>query len=589
MRAVKVCLPREAGCDTYLHSPMQSLFSGRRFVLIAILTLAAAPYFMRLGASSLWDSNEAFYAETPREMIESQDYINPTFNYQPRFNKPPLSYWVVAAFYKIWGASEAVERLAIALAAVVLIATSYGLGRLAFSQEAGLMAAIGLAASPRFLMFSRRIIIDVYLAMFMALALLLFMLAERQPKRRRTYLAAMYASIGLGILTKGPIALLLPALAFFIYLAVYRRLTKIRELMLPSGAAIIALIVLPWYVAVHAQHGWGYIRAFILNDNLSRFAQQAWGPSRGPLFYVGVIAGDFFPWSLFFAAGLWCETRQWFGWRRAFSRSTPSDPTDPATTEAAQSRHSVLLIIWIIVIVSFFSLSKSKEDLYILPIYPATAAIAGKLLARWLSGSQSAEIPARVTSAIMGVVLLIGGAGVLYLFGSGPEGYELAGATAIGSAAIIGGLIAILAVAVSKKFFTVLGPVSAVVVFNWIFVLWTLPDFERYKPVRPFCEVANSKPRDSLVGYYRLASPSMTFYLRRPIFEYFSPEEIKSAFSSGKDVYCVITAAEYESLKHELPAPTHVLARRPTFQVKLKGILDKVAPPQVLLISNKAE
>ncbi|MFY9609609.1 MAG: glycosyltransferase family 39 protein [Blastocatellia bacterium] len=568
---------------------MQSLFSGRRFVLIVILTLAVAPYFVRLGASSLWDSNEAFYAETPREMIESQDYINPSFNYQPRFNKPPLSYWVVAAFYKIFGVSEAVERLAIALAASVLIATAYGLGRLVFSTEAGLMAAIGLAASPRFLMFSRRIMIDVYLAMFMALALLLFMLAERQPKRRRIYLAAMYASIGLGVLTKGPIAVLLPAVAFFIYLAAYRRLTKIRELMLPAGVAIIAVIVLPWYLAVYAQHGWGYIQDFILRDNFSRFAEHAWGPSRGPLFYVGVIAGDLFPWSLFFAAALWIEARERFGSRLAFSRSTAGDPTSPITTEAARARQSALLIVWIVVIVSFFSISRSKEDLYILPIYPAAAAISGKLLARWLGGCQSAERPVRVTAAMVGVVLLLGGAGVLYLFGGGAQGYELSGATAIGWTGIIGGVIAISALSVRKRLRTVLAPVSAVVVFNWIFVLWTLPDFERYKPVRPLCEVASSKPRDALVGYYRLASPSMTFYLRRPIFEYFATEEIRTAFSSGKDVYCVMTAAEYDALKHELPVPTHVLARRPAFQVKLKGVLDRVDLPQVLLVSNKAE
>ncbi len=568
---------------------MQSLSSGSRLVLIVILTLATTPYFVRLGGSSLWDSNEAFYAETPREMIESQDYINPSFNYQPRFNKPPLSYWIVAAFYQIFGVSEAVERLAIALAAIVLIASAYGLGRLTFSQEAGLMAAIGLAASPRFLMFSRRIMIDVYLAMFMALALLLFMLAERQPKRRRIYLAAMYASIGLGVLTKGPIAVLLPGLATFIYLAVYGSLKKIRELMLPTGLAIIAVIVLPWYVAVHAQHGWGYIQDFLLRDNFSRFAEQAWGPSRGPLFYVGVIVGDFFPWSLFFAAALWCEARERFGWRGAIPRSAAGDPESPIAAEAPQSRHSTLLIVWVIVIVLFFTISRSKEDLYILPIYPAVAAIAGKQLARWLGGFQSADVPMRVTAALLGVVLLVGGGGVLYLFGGGARGYELGGATAIGSTAIVGGLIAISAVAVSQRLLAVLVPVTSLVIFNWIFVLRTLPDFERYKPVRPFCEVVSSKPRDALVGYYRLASPSMTFYLRRPIFEYSAPEEIATAFSSGKDVYCVMTAAEYDAIKHELPAQTHVLARRPIFQVKLKRILERAELPQVLLVSNKAE
>src|SRR5215216_3136485 len=129
------------------------------YTLAAILLLAVAPYFVRLGASSLWDSNEAFYAETPRVMIETNDFINPSFNDQPRFNKPPLSYWVVSAFYKLFGVSEMSERLPIALGAVLMITIAYGLGRVAYSEQAGLFAAISLAVAPRFLMFSRRIII----------------------------------------------------------------------------------------------------------------------------------------------------------------------------------------------------------------------------------------------------------------------------------------------------------------------------------------------------------------------------------------------------------------------------------------------
>src|ERR1044071_2174382 len=173
---------------------METSLTTARSLLIVVLILAVAPYFVRLGASSLWDSNEAFYAETPREMIKSADYVNPTFNYRPRLNKPPLSYWVVVPFYKLFGVSEAAERLPIVLAAMIMIATAYSLGRILFSREAGLLAAICLAIAPRFLMFSRRIMIDVYLAMFMALALLMFVLAENRPQKRRIYLALMYAS-----------------------------------------------------------------------------------------------------------------------------------------------------------------------------------------------------------------------------------------------------------------------------------------------------------------------------------------------------------------------------------------------------------
>ena len=79
------------------------------------------PYFIGLGDSAIWDANEAFYVETPREMIERGDYIFPTFNYEPRLNKPVLSYWIVAGFYKVFGVSVGVQRVPIALGAMVMI------------------------------------------------------------------------------------------------------------------------------------------------------------------------------------------------------------------------------------------------------------------------------------------------------------------------------------------------------------------------------------------------------------------------------------------------------------------------------------
>src|SRR2546425_11789267 len=98
---------------------MKSSPTRTQWVLIVILALATTPYFVRLGASSLWDSNESFYAETPREMVEAHDYINPTFNYRARLNKPPLSYWIVVPFYKLVGVAETAKRLPIVLVAMI--------------------------------------------------------------------------------------------------------------------------------------------------------------------------------------------------------------------------------------------------------------------------------------------------------------------------------------------------------------------------------------------------------------------------------------------------------------------------------------
>ena len=86
--------------------------------------LAGAPpprslslFFVDLGGSSIWDANEAFYVETPREMIERGDFVVPFFNYEPRLNKPVLSYWIVAGLYQTFGVSVAVQRVGIAIGA----------------------------------------------------------------------------------------------------------------------------------------------------------------------------------------------------------------------------------------------------------------------------------------------------------------------------------------------------------------------------------------------------------------------------------------------------------------------------------------
>src|SRR6476619_3673388 len=109
----------------------------RRWVLAALLAAAVVPYFIGLGDSAIWDANEAFYVETPREMIEHGDYIFPTFNYEPRLNKTVPSYWIVAGFYNVFGVSVAVQRVPIALGTLVMTATAGFLGWLAASGASG--------------------------------------------------------------------------------------------------------------------------------------------------------------------------------------------------------------------------------------------------------------------------------------------------------------------------------------------------------------------------------------------------------------------------------------------------------------------
>src|SRR5918998_325866 len=106
----------------------------RPLALPLLLAVALLPYFVDLGGSAIWDANEAFYVETPREMMERGDYVLPTFNYELRVNKPVLSYWIVAAFYHLFGVSVAVQRIPIAIGGVLLIVVAYCLGWLSLSH-----------------------------------------------------------------------------------------------------------------------------------------------------------------------------------------------------------------------------------------------------------------------------------------------------------------------------------------------------------------------------------------------------------------------------------------------------------------------
>jgi len=453
--------------------------------------------------------------------------------------------------------------------------------------------------------------------MFMSLTLLFFMLAERYENKRKLFLMLMYASVGLGIMTKGPVAAALPTLAFIIYLAATGQLKKIRRMMLPTGALIVAAIVLPWYIAVYWQHGWFYIKTFLLQDNISRYTQPVWGPRRGPFFYLPVMLGDLFPWSLFLFFAIFAAiipsvmriVRRLKNQRRQANQTdaeesfapqtsvqeklSPVAPQESTSTQPLQTTfpinlQTLLLLIWIAVIVVFYSLSSNKEDLYISPVYAAAAAIVGVLLAHVIFKETQPQSRVHWLTVTIALLLMVIGIGVIYLFGRTAEMYQLSGATAIGLIATIGGIFTLL-MSLRKKTFASLACIAVVfVALNSIFVLQTLPDFERYKAARALSEVISKEADDeALVGYYKVALPSMVFYLRRQIFEYYKPEELAEAFASDKKVFCILSGEEYEAIKSLLPIDTRILASRPVFQVKLKSLLDRRELPQVVLISNK--
>jgi 4-amino-4-deoxy-L-arabinose transferase-like glycosyltransferase len=559
----------------------------RKALLVVLLVLAAAVYFVALGNSAIWDANEAFYVETPREMLEANDFLNPTFNYHPRFNKPVLSYWIVAVFYRLFGVSVTVQRFAIALGAVLIIACAYVLARVAtrdsrfgiqdarsgiqdqrsgMSDSAGaaaLWAAAGLAADPRLVMFARRIFIDIWITAFLSLTLTFFALSEHYPDRRRRYLVLMYVSIGLGVLTKGPVAIALPALAFALYFAGRRDLKRIGDVMIPLGLVILAVIVVPWYAALYHEYGWTYIKSFLVNENVERFTSGTGvGQHRAIWWYLPIVLSDSFPWSLLL-------------------------PCAAAAAWKSRTRIEVLLWCWIAAIVGFFSLSAGKQDLYIFPIVPAVAALGGLTIARGLSDDRWKN-PVSATLAVAGALLAVAGGAVLFLFETAGRVYALDAALIVGAIGLAGGVVALGLGALRRPAAAALSLLAAVVAVNWAFVVCVLPEFERYKPVPEFSRVLHERLQpDDAVAHYQVSLPSMVYYLRRQIDQYVDEPLFVSAVLADRRMYAVLSADDYAALAPQIASRTCIVDRRRTFEVKLRQVLARQPLPELLLITNR--
>lgn len=536
--------------------------------LRALLLASAILLFVDVGASTIWDANEAFYVETPRQMVLTGDYVNPSFNGAPRFNKPVLNYWIVAGFYNVLGVSVTSERLAIAVGALMLVFATFVIGRTLGGTNAGVAAALVLASAPRVMLWSRRIFIDIYFASFLALALMCFVLAYAHPARRRLALIGMYVAIGLAMLTKGPVAIILPGCALVVWLLwtagasganrIGAAWAEVRRMMVPVGILIVLAIVLPWYVADYQQNGWEHIRKFFIGENFDRYTDTVGVQNRPVWFYIPVLLSDLTPWSLMLPAALVCA------WQ-------------------SRRRDQRLMIVWIAVFAGVFSLSKTKQDLYIFPAATAIAALIGVLIDRMLTATvpRVTSLLARGGTMLTAFLMVAFGALIIYV----TKSVDLPGAAIAGGVLIVGGCVAF-ALSPRGSFATVVLTLGgSAVIVNWLLVLLVMRPFEQYKPVAPLSEWlrAHTAPT-TVVAHYKTILPSMAYYLGRPYTEVFDLQTMLKLVDANAPLYVLLRPGDFNELRAATSAPMCVVDRRtlPLFDAKLKEVLSG-NPPQIWL------
>jgi 4-amino-4-deoxy-L-arabinose transferase-like glycosyltransferase len=543
-----------------------------------LLVLAVPVFFAFLGTNSIWDTNEAFYVETPRQMVRSDDYVNPSFNAAPRFNKPVLSYWIVAGLYRAFGESVAVQRVGIAFGALAIIASAFLIGRALRSTTTGLLAALIVATAPRVVWFSRRIFIDVYLTAFTSLALAAFVLSQASQRHKKRYLALMYLALGLGVLTKGPVALALPALICLIWLAVQGRLRDVRELMLFRGAWIIAGVVLPWYAMVYAQHGWSYITTFVFEENFQRYATTAMTPGdRNVTFYIPVLLTELFPWSLLVVAPLLGIGMAWRS--RLRGRGAAGNVASLET----------LLWLWIVVFVAVFSLSRTKEDLYIFPIVPAVAVLVAAALTDSFGGAGARSRLLHILMAISASLCVIAAPVIYWLFGPSAGYYALP--ESLPFAIVLGGTgLATLALLLTqRRYAAVLCLAGGFVLANYVFVGWVLRGVERTKPVPPLARaIAERAVPDAKIGYFHMGLQSFVYYTDRGgVEEIGMLDHAEAFFRNPREAWALMGAEQWRQIQTRMSDVCIADTRRLSiFEAKLGDIVRRIPPQEVLLVKN---
>jgi 4-amino-4-deoxy-L-arabinose transferase-like glycosyltransferase len=334
--------------------------SPSRRTLICLALLLAAIWFGTLDMRKLVRPDEGRYAEIPREMVASGDWLTPRLNAIKYFEKPPLQYWATAAAYTAFGEHHWTARLWSALTAMFCLMLIYFGGCRLFGEVTGFYAALILASSPGFILVAQLNTLDMGLTLFMTATLLCFLLALRDTATENSpWMLAAWACAALAVLSKGLIGIVLPGGVLIAYVLLQRDWRLLRRLRWGWGLALFLAIAAPWFILVQ-QANPEFFDFFFIREHFSRFASTVHRRDGGWWYFVPVLVLSILPWLIHLPRALFS------GWRDARHSGT------------LQPRR--FLVLWCVLIFLFFSASGSKLPSYIMPILPALALLIAHTL-----------------------------------------------------------------------------------------------------------------------------------------------------------------------------------------------------------------
>ncbi|HSN17986.1 MAG TPA: glycosyltransferase family 39 protein [Gammaproteobacteria bacterium] len=333
-------------------------------VVLAAVLLGLA-WFACLGHRDLFQTDEGRYAEIPREMLATGDWVTPRLDGLKYFEKPPLQYWATAATYSVFGESNATSRLWTALMGFLgILMTAFAAKRL-FNTRTAWCATLVLTGSVYYAIMGHFNTLDMGVTFFMCASLFGFLLAMNAEDARagRIFMYLAWGAAALATLSKGLEAVALPGAVFLLYVAITREWRRFAQLHFIGGLLIYIVIAAPWFLLVSVRNP-DFAQFFFVHEHFERFLTTIHHRVEPWWFFIPILILGLFiflPQSVRAAAALG---------RRSTWRAEPG------------RFNSVLFLwLWCIFIFVFFSLSDSKLGSYILPIFPALALLVGNELA----------------------------------------------------------------------------------------------------------------------------------------------------------------------------------------------------------------
>jgi len=341
------------------------VFSPRAKVVLAAALLGLA-WFAALGHRDLFQTDEGRYAEIPREMLATGDWVTPRLDGLKYFEKPPLQYWATAVAYSAFGESNGSSRLWTALLGFLgILMTGFAARRL-FDARTAWSAALVLTGSVYYAVMGHFNTLDMGVTFFMCGSLFGFLLAmqTQELKLRRIFMYLAWGSAALATLSKGLEAVVLPGTVFLLYVLITRDWARFKQLHISVGLIIYIAIAAPWFMWVTLRNP-DFARFFFIHEHFERFLTTVHHRVAPwwffiPILLLGLFA--FLPQSVRACAALF---------RRETWRAEPG-----------RFNTALFLWLWCGFIFLFFSLSDSKLGSYILPIFPALAILVGRELAK---------------------------------------------------------------------------------------------------------------------------------------------------------------------------------------------------------------